>query len=377
MNAPDIELATACGRGIFFDGATTARHDVGVELAPLTLRILGAGGGVLAEWRYDQLETLSSPDDVLRLGKAGNAVLARLEIRDPHLAAAIDERSMPVDRTGRIERRLRTKVIVWSLAATASLLIVAVMGVPRIATALTPLIPYAIERKLGAAVDAQARASLEGRSSHAEFECGRAEKELAGHAAFDKLMRQIETAAALPLPLKVRVVRKPEANAITLPGGHIYVFQGLVDEARSPDELAGVITHEVGHAAHRDGMRTLIEGAGLSLLFGMLLGDFVGGGAVILAAKTILQTSYSREVEAAADGYGVTLMSKVGGDPRALGTILTRIAGTTHSGPKILADHPDTRGRVAAIEAMTASGPKRPLLDRKEWAALKTICSGK
>ena len=160
MNAADIELSTVRGRGIFFDGATTSRHDVGVELAPRTLRVLGAGGGVLAEWRYDQLETLSSPEGVLRLGKAGNAVLAQLEIRDPHLATAIDERSMPIDRTGRIERRLRTKVIVWSLAATASLLIVAIVGVPRIATALTPLIPYAIERKLGAAVDAQARVSL-------------------------------------------------------------------------------------------------------------------------------------------------------------------------------------------------------------------------
>jgi Zn-dependent protease with chaperone function len=286
---------------------------------------------------------------------------------------------MPVDRTGRIERRLRTKVIVWSLAATASLLIVAIVGVPRIATALTPLIPYAIERKLGAAVDAQARVSLEGGSSRAAFECGSAEKELSGHAAFDKLTQQIETAAALPLPLKVRVVRKPEANAITLPGGHIYVFQGLIDEARSPDELAGIIAHEVGHAAHRDGMRTVIGSAGHSLLLGMLLGDFVGGGAVMLAARNILQTSYSREVEAAADRYGVTLMTKVGGDPRALGTILTRIAGTTHPGPKMLADHPDTRSRVAAIEAMAASGqgrPGMPLLDQKEWAALKTICSG-
>lgn len=188
-------------------------------------------------------------------------------------------------------------------------------------------------------------------------------------------MLQIETAANLPLPLRALVVRKPELNAITLPGGHIYVFQGLVAAARSPDELAGVIAHEVGHAAHRDGLRTIVQGAGLSLLFGMLLGDFVGGGAVIFAAKTILQTRYSREVEAAADAYGVMLMGRMGGDPRALGTILIRIAGTTHPGPKILADHPETRDRVAAIEAMAAPGSKRPLLDQNEWAALKAICS--
>jgi Zn-dependent protease with chaperone function len=376
MSAPDIDVSIVSGHGIFFDGSTSARHDVVVELAPLALRVHRADGSVLAEWPYDALETLSSADDVLRLGKAGNAVLARLEIKDPQLAAAIDERSVPVDRAGRLERRLRTKVIFWSFAATASLLLVAVVGVPRIATELTPLIPYALERKLGAAVDAQARASLDSAHAGAAFECGNAGKEQAGRAAFDKLMRQIETAAALPLPLKVMVVRKPQSNAITLPGGHIYVFQGLVEEAHTPDELAGVIAHEVGHVAHRDGTRTVIEGAGLSLLFGMLLGDFVGGGAVIFAAKTILQTSYSRDVEAAADGYGVTLMTKIRGDPRALGTILTRIAGTTHPGPKILTDHPETRDRVVAIEAMAGSGPRRPPLDQAEWAALKIICSG-
>ena len=118
------------------------------------------------------------------------------------------------------------------------------------------------------------------------------------------------------------------------------------------------------------------EGAGLSFLFGMLLGDFVGGGAVIFAAKTILQTSYSRDVETAADGYGVGLMHKIGGDARALGTILTRIAGT-HPGPKLFLDHPDTPSRVAHINALAGSEPTRPLLEPAEWAALKRVCSGK
>jgi Zn-dependent protease with chaperone function len=375
MTASAPDLSTSGGRAIFYDGSTTIRHDVFIELDPLALRIRDSGGGVLAEWPYDQLETLSSPEPVLRLGRAGNPALARLEVRDTRLAAAIDELSQPVDRTQRIERRLRSKVIIWSLLATASLLVVAIAGVPRLATALTPFVPYALERRLGAAVDAQARAGLEGRRSGSAFECGHAEKEQAGRVAFDKLMRQIASAANLPLALAAGVVRRPESNAITLPGGHIYVFQGLVDAARSPDELAGVIAHEVGHAAHRDGLRTIIQGAGLSLLFGMLLGDFVGGGAVIFAAKTILQTRYSRDVETNADAYGVMLMSRIGGDPRALGAILTRIAGSTHPGPKLLADHPETRDRVAAIERMAARGPITPLLEQKEWLALKSICS--
>jgi Zn-dependent protease with chaperone function len=313
---------------------------------------------------------------VLRLGRAGSPALARLEIKDAKLAAAIDERSEPVDRSGRIDRRLRRKVIFWSIAATASLLLLALVGVPLIATGLTPVLPFTVERKLGAAVDAQVRAMLDSRHIGAAFECGNSEPERRGRAAFEKLMQQLEAGAALPLPLQVAVVRKPEPNAITLPGGHIYLFEGLIDKASTPDELAAVIAHEIGHVAHRDGTRSILEGAGLSLLFGMLLGDFVGGGAVVFAGKTILQTTYSRNVEAAADGYGVTLMAKIGGDPRALASILTRIAGGTHPGPKILADHPETRDRVTAIEAMATSGKRAALLDQSQWAALKRICAG-
>ena len=372
---------TISGRATFFDGVTSARRDVTVELAPERLRILGLDGTMLAEWRYDRLEHRSAPDDVLRIGQAGSPVLARLEVRDPQLAAAIDEHSLPVDRSGRGERRLRTKVVVWSLAATASLLLVAVWGVPRIATELTPLIPYSVERKLGAAIERQVRASLDTRNAAAAFECGNSANEKPGQAAFDKLMGRLETAADLPIPLKALVVRLPDANAIALPGGYIYVFKGLIDDAATPDELAGVIAHEVGHVAHRDGTRSVLQTAGLSLLFGMLLGDFVGGGAVVLAAKSILQTKYSREVETSADAHGVALMMRIGGDPRALGTLLTRIAGTSHPGPKILADHPDTRDRVARIEAAAGSKPNgstptRPLLTPAEWTALKNICSG-
>ncbi len=377
MNAPEMGISPVAARGIFFDGRTAARQEVAVELASAALRLRADDGTILAEWGYDELETLSAPDDVLRLGRAGNPSLARLEVKDPQLAAAIDERSAPVDRTGRIERRLRDKVIFWSVAATLSLVLVAVLGVPLLATALTPLVPYPLERKLGAAVASQARASLDNKRTGSAFECGNTENEHAGRAAFDKLLAQIEAAASLPWPLTVMIVRRPEANAITFPGGHIFVFEGLIKNADTPDELAGVLAHEVGHVAHHDGTRTVIQGAGLSLLFGVLLGDFVGGGAVILAAKTILRTSYSREVEAAADTYGVTLIARTGGDPRALGTILLRIAGTTHPGPKILADHPDTRDRVAAIEATATATPgaRRALLDQTQWAALKAVCS--
>ena len=122
----------------------------------------------------------------------------------------------------------------------------------------------------------------------------------------------------------------------------------------------------------------MLQAAGLSFLFGMLLGDFVGGSAVVLGARAVLQSSYSRDVETAADRYGVELMDRAGGDARALGTLLTRIAGANHPGMEILRDHPDTKARIKVIEDLArAAGPPNPLLEPAEWHALKRICTGR
>jgi hypothetical protein len=68
-------------------------------------------------------------------------------------------------------------------------------------------------------------------------------------------------------------------------------------------------------------------------------------------------------------------MRKVGGDPRALATILTRVTADKDEGIKILADHPDTKDRVIAINAISPKGAATPLLGAADWAALKQICA--
>ncbi len=370
---------TVAGAGIFFDGLTSARHIVRVELTADGVVVRDAQErDMLARWPYDQLDHLAAPEGVLRVGSAVGSTLARLEVRDPALIAAIDDASVPVDRSGASERRGRMKVVVWSLIATASLLLGAVYGVPALAGKIAPFVPLRAERWLGEAVDAQARKMLDKGNTGGPFECGGGNGETDGRAALAKLMSRLEGAAALSIPLDAKVVRRGEANAVALPGGRIYVFDGLIDKSDSPDELAGVIAHEIGHVAHRDGTRAILQSAGLSFLFGMLLGDFVGGGAVVIGARAVLQSSYSREVEGAADRYGVDLMIRAGGDPHAFGIILDRIAGAIHPDTQILSDHPDTKARVAVIEtlAAAASAP-RSLLEPEEWRALKRICMGR
>jgi Zn-dependent protease with chaperone function len=372
---PLAETTVPRGPAIYFDGTSSARNDVVVEATATGLQILSPGRPLLDEWFYPELRRQSAPDGVLRLGRSGETLLARLEIRDAALAEAIEERAVTLDRSGAAERALRRKVVGLSIAAMVSLIVTAIVGVPVLASRLMPFIPVSVEQKLGNAVDKQVRATLDTKHLGAGFACGSGANIAAGRAALDKLVGKLKTAAALPYPLQVDVVRRADFNAFALPGGHIYVFQGLIDRAQAPDELAGVLSHEIGHVVHRDGTRTVLQAAGLSFLFGMMLGDFVGGGAVVIAAKTVLQSSYSRQVEAAADTYSVGLMGKVGGDPRALATILARVMSDKEEGIKILSDHPDTKDRIVAINAIAPARATTPLLGAADWAALKQICA--
>ena len=375
LTADTPETAPASGPAIYFDGTCSARNDVVVEATTAGLQIFGADRRLLDEWLYAELRRQAAPDGVLRLGRSGETLLARLEVRNAALAAAIEDRAVTLDRGGTAERRLRRKVVILSIAAVVSLIATAIIGVPVLAARLTPLIPVSVEQKLGKAVDKQIRDTLDTKHLGTAFVCGTGAGAAAGQAALDKLVGKLKTAAALPYSLHVDVVRRADFNAFALPGGHIYVFQGLIDRAQSPDELAGVLSHEIGHVAHRDGTRTVLQTAGLSFLFGMMLGDFVGGGAVVIAAKTVLRSSYSRRVEAAADTYSVDLMRKVGSDPRALAAILARVMADKDEGIKILSDHPDTKDRIVAINAVAPAGATTPLLGAADWAALKQICT--
>jgi Zn-dependent protease with chaperone function len=361
----------ASGVGVYFDGITSARHDAVVLLGDSALQIASAGGELLATWPYDDIQGMAAPDNVLRIGRRSTRTLERLEILDPELAADIDSRATYIDRSGTLQRRQRTSVIGWSIAATVSLVVVGYFGVPAIAARLAPLLPASIDRKLGNAVDMQLRGVLDDKKS-GPFECSTA----TGRVALEKIVRRLEAAAALDTPLRSLVVRRPEANALALPGGQVYVFRGLIEKADNADEVAGVIAHEMGHVAHRDGTKAVLQAGGLSFLFGMLLGDFVGGGAVVLAAKTVLQSSYSREAEAAADAYGAELMVKAHGNPRSLATMLGKLGGATEPGMKILLDHPETKARIAAINKVVNAHPGPPFLEAGEWAALRRICAG-
>jgi Zn-dependent protease with chaperone function len=369
------ETATRSGPGAYFDGLTSALHDVTVELALDGLVLRDAAGQLIDRWPYLELKSFNAPVQMLRIGLRNSDRLARLEIEDPDIADAIDLACPDIDRSGATDRAERRRAIVWSFAAACSLVAVVLYGIPAVADRLVPVVPPIFEHRLSKTADERIRAAFDKGMAVRPFECGDGPGEAAGKAAFEKLVGVIKAGADFHQPLRSVVLRREEANAVTLPG-HLYVLGGLIEQANNVDEVAGVIAHELGHLANRDGVRALLKGGGLSLVLGSLLGDFVGGSAVIFASETLLKLSYSRQREAEADYYAVRTMQALKADPRAFAAFMERAAG---SGARrsIFMGHPPMPDRVARINAIAPpQSGGATLLDADEWKALKGICAG-
>jgi Zn-dependent protease with chaperone function len=349
---------------IFYDGASSRRRHVQLTLSEQRVEI-SEGGILLVAWPFADIRRADTAVGILRLSCVSAPPLARLEVRDSALGAILISRCPHLndDAPG---RRGVAAIVGWSLGATISIAAVIWFGLPYAADRLAPLVPNTLERRIGDAADGQIRIIFGGKSCNGNT---------AGRTAFFKLMRKLSIAAGIETPVRAEVLNTPVPNAFALPGGKVYLLSGLLAKANDPDEIAGVLAHELGHVSHRDNTRNMIYSGGTSFLIGLLFGDVTGGGALIIASRSLITASYSREAEQNADNFAIDLMHRLGRPTRPMGDLIFRITGNQADDLSILANHPLTEDRLKHLtdEDRPASGP--PLLTDQEWTALKAICS--
>src|SRR6195256_2707115 len=351
----------ASGFAIYFDGSSSRRRLVTLEFNDrLEIREYEH---TLAAWSYADVRLADSPSGTLRVTCLTAPGLARLEIRDAAVAAELTARCAQIDENIPGRHGI-ARIVGWSLAATVSIVAVVLFGVPLAADRLTPLVPQAFERRLGDVAEGQVKTMFGGKI------CDNA----SGQAAFTKLVNAVRESAGLDTSIQSQVLSSPIPNAFALPGGKVYVFNGLLAKADNADEIAGILAHELGHLRHRDATRNLIYNGGTSFLIGLLFGDITGSSALIFASRSLVTNSYTREAEQAADTFSIEIMHKLGRPTKPMGELLVRVTGKEGKGLSIISSHPLSEDRLARMtrEDRPASGP--PLLTGEEWRSLKSIC---
>jgi predicted Zn-dependent protease len=169
-----------------------------------------------------------------------------------------------------------------------------------------------------------------------------------------------------------KVVEDKDVNAFSLPGGYVYVNEGLIKYAESDDELVGVLAHEVAHAEMRHVATLQREQEKLSsiqlplLLAAIFSGNSETIGAVLTGSSLVGMakgSGWSVKAEQAADFGGFQYMLKTDYDPTGMLTFMERLARDDRSKPQGLLDlgifrtHPPGRERAdALIRYMTDSG---------------------
>ncbi|MBR1233005.1 M48 family metallopeptidase [Bradyrhizobium sp. AUGA SZCCT0182] len=360
-DAPGTPKSPSGGSAIYFDGKSNQRRAVTLHFADrLEIR---DGETSLAAWAYADIRRADGPSGMLRLSALTAPALARLEIRDAAVAADLVSRCATLDENTP-GRRGVAAIVGWSLAATVSIIAVVLFGVPLAADRLAPLVPEAFERRLGEAAESQVKTIFDAKV------CDNA----AGQKAFVKLMTAIRESAGMDTSVQSSVLSSSVPNAFALPGGRVYMFNGLLAKAENADEIAGVLAHELGHHKHRDNMRGLIRDGGTAFLVGLLFGDITGSSALIFASKTLVTSSHSREAEQDADGFSIDVMHGLGRPTKPMGELLVRVTGKGGKGLSIISSHPMSEDRLARMTREDRPASKPPLLTPEEWRALKSIC---
>lgn len=158
-----------------------------------------------------------------------------------------------------------------------------------------------------------------------------------------------------PYHFHLQPIWSPVENAYALPGGQVLLTSALVAASNSPDEVAGVLGHELEHVLGRHTFRAMARKLGISFVLGMALGDQGLSGMIAEGSNKLLGLSFDRSQEWQADQVGVKLAHDAGYAPSAMADFFKRQLKEQDLDPgaekalALLSDHPADSDRLAQI----------------------------
>jgi len=368
--------------GRYLDGKTSASQKVVVRPLKDGLRISLEDGTDLI-WPYDGIRQVQGhfEGEPVRLERGEDrpeALPETLTIADTEFLHTL--RAKSAAQSGRFHnpgfRRTRFWLVVQAgLASLAVAFVFYRWGIPFIAEKIAQKVPISWEEGLGE----QALAIL----APPGFQVHNPRLD----AAIERIVARVESGFPnCPYHFKVIVSNFPhDPNAMALPGGNIVVFVNFLKWTRSPEELAGVLAHEMTHVLKRHITKQIIQDSSSGLLVSLLSGDATGSMAFgIKGTQSLAELAYSRRDEEEADREGMKAILASGTDPQGMirffDTLQKKIGGKESQFDKYLSTHPLTGDRVKKLKELVASAEKpgsgikkrsvKKLLPDTDWPAL-------
>lgn len=352
----------------FSDGRTAGSRDITVELTERGIAIPQDEASEPVIWPYGALATAEPLTDhaIDALVTYSYQPGATLFVPGPRFARALAK--LAPQLTAAAERWRAASPWLWGAAATVALGVIVWMADLSPARTIATMLPE------------EARSAM-GRQVVKSMSSGRAVcSDPAGVEALKKLTQRLTAAARVERPFNVVVIDWGLVNAFATPGENVVLTRGLLEAAEGPDEVAGVLAHEMGHGIELHPETGLVRAMGLTAAAELMMG---GGGTLSNLGIVLLQLSYSREAEGQADDHAIAILRDAGISSKGFAQFFERMSKRHHGSGAgglgkgglggMLSSHPDTDERLA--KALRSGGYEAtPALSGQEWSALQSVC---
>ena len=207
---------------------------------------------------------------------------------------------------------------------------------------LIGIVPPGLEQKLGAVIvpvyEKQAIASPQQKTLN---------------QLLDRLETKIPKKQRKNHEYQVLYIPEDTVNALAIPGNRIIIYQGLLKEVGSENELMMILGHELGHFANRDHLR----GLGNVLVIRMTISYFLGDASIfksIIAStvNAISKAQYSQKQEKQADKFGLMLLDQTYSQVAGATDFFTKLSQKRQANFDFLSSHPAPKNRVREIKKL-------------------------
>ena len=359
--------------GFYFDGINPIKHEVNVTITRDGLKIQKLKVDTYFWWDLSEVNQSNDiyADKEVKLEK-GDDIPEILIIKDVSFIKSLKQISPDFQTKFQISATRSKWLKTIFYLSIASVLIVVVIYkwlLPSLSESIAQKIPVSWEKKLG-----------QNYKEYFTAQFGICEEKELTDKIYQIKDQLVDTLHKTNYQYNLTILDHNMVNAFALPGGDIIIFRGLIEKSKRPEELAGVMAHEIQHIEQRHMTKILIKDKSLDILISFMTGDSSGAGTALMAAKTLGSLAYRRSEESSADTEGLKMLVDARIDPNGLIDFFETLKKEYGNMPdifKYISTHPDTGDRIEKLDNIIKGYSFKPekLLPDVNWEETKMLCS--